>query len=515
MKIYKIFLSLLIIGTSATADVKLPSIFSDNMVLQQNLDNKVWGWASAGEEISVKFAGNEYSTKADEKGNWSLKLKPMKYGGPHELTVIGNNTYTFKDVLVGEVWLCSGQSNMVRPVGAVKDFELEKLTARFPNIRLLKIPLLGTQQAQKDFQGSWEKCTPANIRDFTAVGYYFGRNIHLATDIPVGLIHDAYGASSCEAWINGDLLKSEGKYTELLQSWEKLEAEWNDKDAKEKFEKSLESWQVRADKAKAAGKKIPRKPKFSNPLDGQKRPANLYNGMLKPIIGYGIRGAIWYQGESNSTRAYQYRDLFPLMIDSWRDEWGIGNFPFYWVQLADYRAESAEPGPSMWAELREAQTMTMDKLENTGQAVIIDLGEAKDIHPKNKQDVGYRLSRLALANQYGFKINCQSPRYKSMKVEGNKIILEIDHIDSGLKTFDVEELKGFTIAGADKKFVNAKAEFSGKNKIIVWADSVQEPVACRYAWADNPVCNVYSNEGLPMTPFRTDDWPGITAENKF
>ena len=514
MSVFKLFIALCLSTLSLTADVKLPSIFSDHMVLQQNLDNKVWGWASAGEEVTVKFAGNEYKTKANDKGEWSLKLKPMKYGGPYELSVIAKNTITFKDVLVGEVWVCSGQSNMGWTVNSSNSPDLEKLTAKYPNIRLLKVPLVGTQEAQKDFEGAWMKCTPETVGNFTAVGYFFGRNVHLATDIPVGLIHDAWGGSACEAWINRDLLKADPKYSEMMKRWEATESSWNEKDAKAKYEKALAAWKEKAAKAKAEKKPLPRRPRYRNPLTGQHRPANLYNGMIKPIIGYGIRGAIWYQGETNAGRAYQYRDLFPLMIDSWRDEWGIGNFPFYWVQLADFQAEATHPQESSWAELREAQTMTMDKLENTGEAVIIDIGEGKDIHPKNKQDVGARLARWALAKQYGINIAHQSPCYKSMKVQGNKVILEFDHVLTGLNTFDVNEAIGFTIAGADKKFFNAQAKITAKNQITVWAEKVKEPTSVRYAWATNPICNVYSKEGLPLTPFRTDDWPGVTINNK-
>ncbi|MCM8528252.1 MAG: hypothetical protein NE327_17140 [Lentisphaeraceae bacterium] len=282
------------------ADVKLPSIFSDNMVLQQELDNKVWGWAEPGEGITVKFAGNEYKTKADDKGNWSLKLKAMKYGGPYELSVSGKNSITFKDVLVGEVWVCSGQSNMGWTVDNSNDKDLEKLMANYPNIRLLKVPLVGTQEAQKNFNGAWVKCTPQTVGSFSAVGYFFGRNLHRATDIPIGLINDSWGGSSCEAWINRDLLNSDPQYKELMERWKKTEATWNEKDAKAKHEKAIAAWKEKAAKAKEAGKTAPRKPRYRNPLTGQHRPANLYNGMIKLIIGHGIRGAIWYQGESNA-----------------------------------------------------------------------------------------------------------------------------------------------------------------------------------------------------------------------
>ena len=246
-------------------------------------------------------------------------------------------------------------------------------------------------------------------------------------------------------------------------------------------------------------------------------PGGLFNGKIAPLIPYAIRGAIWYQGESNASRAYQYRDLFPLMISNWRQEWGQGDFPFYWVQLADFKAEKAEPGESDWAELREAQTMTMSKLAHTGEAVIIDIGEGKDIHPKNKVDVGRRLARWALANEYGVSIPFHSPQYKSMEKQDSKIVLTFDYVEqnaNGWRPFDVGTPRGFAIAGEDKKFVWADAKIRPDGKVEVSSGSVSDPVSVRYAWADNPVCNMYSNAGLPLTPFRTDDWPGVTIDNK-
>jgi sialate O-acetylesterase len=245
-------------------------------------------------------------------------------------------------------------------------------------------------------------------------------------------------------------------------------------------------------------------------MDGNARPGNIYNGVLKSHLGYGIKGAIWYQGESNAGRAYQYRDLFPRMIQNWREEWGQGDFPFYWVQLADFQAEVKEPGDSEWAELREAQTMAMDKVPNSGQAVIIDIGEGKDIHPTNKEDVGKRLARWALAKQYGIQIDYQSPRFDSMAVEGDKAIVSFKHVGAGWRPFDVNEVIGFTVAGADKKFYNATAKILKDGRIEVSSPEVKAPVAVRYAWATNPVCNLFSKNGLPVTPFRTDDWPGVT-----
>jgi sialate O-acetylesterase len=316
--------------------------------------------------------------------------------------------------------------------------------------------------------------------------------------VPIGLINNAWGGSACEAWINRSVLEQDGKYASMLERF--------DNQAKQAEELSKLK-ELDADQKKQLDG-------LKGSLSGNQRPANIYNGVLKSHLGYGIKGAIWYQGESNAGRAYQYRDLFPLMISNWRSEWGQGDFPFYWVQLADFMDETDVPKDSNWAELREAQTMTMDRLKNTGQAVIIDIGEGRDIHPRNKVDVGRRLARLALANDYGVKISAQSPRYKSMEKQGDKILLSFDHVD-GWWTFDVRDKPiGFAIAGEDKKFVWADAKILQDNRIEVSSSSIPNPKSVRYAWADNPRCNVYNKDRLPLTPFRTDDWPGATINNK-
>lgn len=489
---------------AARADVTLPKIFGDHMVLQRDQPDKVWGWAEPGEEVRATINGKTKSTKAGSDGSWSVLLDPMPAGGPYELKIEGKNAVAFQDVLVGEVWICSGQSNMQWPVSQSNDPDLESLTADFPQIRLITVPQVGTQNPQKDFKGKWELCTPKSVRDFSAVGYFFGRRLHQTLGVPIGLIDDSWGGSACEAWVRRDLLEKDPAYRPLIERWEKIE-----KDAP----RAQAEWEKAVEKAKAENKSVP--PPWTSPqalLAGNARPGNIYNGVLKPTIGYGIRGAIWYQGESNADRAYQYRTLFPLMIQSWRDEWGQGDFPFYWVQLADFMHESLAPEESAWAELREAQTMTMDKLPASGEAVIIDLGEDKDIHPRDKQNVGKRLARWALAKDYKIDVPCQSPRYKGMTKNGNKIVITVDHAGTGgLKTFDVHELRGFAIAGADKKFHAAQAKLVEPTKIEVWSGAVADPAAVRYAWANNPVCNVYSGDGLPLTPFRTDDWPGVTA----
>ncbi|MEO1615861.1 MAG: sialate O-acetylesterase [Planctomycetota bacterium] len=475
------------------------------MVLQRGKPIHVWGWVAPGADVTVAMAGQSVTGKGNAEGRFDLDLPEMKAGGPHELTIAsGDDKTTFTDVLIGEVWVCSGQSNMQWAVRQSNDAKLEALAADFPEIRLITVPQVGTQEPQDSFDGQWQACTPQSVQDFSGVGYYFGRQLHQTLGVPIGLIDNAWGGSAAEAWVNRDVLRESGQFDDLLAKWRDTESAYDHDAAMAKFNERLTKW-----KQEKKGRR-PNAPR--NVLAGQHRPANLYNGVLHPIIGYTIQGTVWYQGESNAGRAYQYRELFPLMISHWRDEWNQGDFSFYWVQLADYTNETPVPGPSNWAELREAQTMTLTKLPNTGEAVILNLGEASDIHPKNKQDVGKRLARWALAKDYGYDIACQSPTYKSMKREGDKIVLTFDSVGGGLDTFDVRTPIGFTIAGEDQVFVDATAKITSKTTVEVSSPKVSNPVAVRYAWANNPVCNVQSTEGLPMTPFRTDSWKGVTTD---
>ena len=502
-------------GSLARAEVKVPALFTSHLVLQRDQANPVWGWAAPGETVTVTIADQKQTAQAGADGAWRVKLAPLAVGGPHVLTIAGTNTIRLEDVLVGEVWVCSGQSNMQWSVAQANDPDLETRTAKYPKIRLITVPQVGTQEPQNNFVGEWKVCSPETVGEFSAVGYFFGRQLHETLDVPIGLIDNSWGGSACEAWVDQKLLASEGKYAELLGRWEQIVKNYDQAKADADHAKAMEAYRSVVAEAKKAGKQPPRAPQHAGAqLKGNHRPGNLYNGVLKPIVGYGIRGAIWYQGESNAGRAYQYRELFPLMIDSWRREWGQGDFSFYWVQLADYLAEAKEPGDSAWAELREAQTMTMDRLKNTGEAVIIDLGEANDIHPRNKQDVAKRLARWALARDYKIELPYQSPRYKSLAVSDGKALVTFDHVGAGLKIHDYHDLRGFTVAGADRKFVPAQATIVAPNQIAVSAAGVKEPVAVRYGWADNPVANVRSRDGLPLTPFRSDDWPGITSEAK-
>ena len=504
-----LFACLMLVAASPVclAEIRTSAVFGDSMVLQREKPIHVWGWTAPDRGVEVSLAGNAVTVKSDSDGRFDAKLPALQAGGPHTMKISSNGeTLTYDDVLIGEVWVCSGQSNMQWAVDQANDADLESLSANYPNLRLISVPRVGTQEPQQSFEGRWESCTPETVKQFSAVGYFFGRQLHQTLDVPIGLIDNSWGGSAAEAWVNRDVLKSSGNFDELLERWRETESTYDYEQELAKYNKQLAAW-------KESGKgRRPSAPR--NPLVGQHRPANLYNGVLYPIIGYTIRGVVWYQGESNAGRAYQYRDLFPTMIQNWRDEWGQDEFSFYWVQLADYLKEPSAPGNSAWAELREAQTMTMSKLPNTGEAVILNLGETSDIHPKNKQDVGKRLARWALAKDYGYEIPYRSPTYKSMSIKDGKIILEFDHVGGGLDTFDVPTPLGFTIAGADQKFVAADAKITGKTTIEVSSDAVSDPVAVRYAWADNPVCNVQSKEGLPMTPFRTDDWKGITADAK-
>lgn len=512
-------------ATLAQADVKLPAIFSDHMVLQQKQTNRVWGWDAPGTVVKVEFSGQTVSGTADGEGKWSVKLDPVPANAkPQQLTVAGSSVRVIQDVLVGEVWLCSGQSNMGFTVNRAHDADLEMLTSKYPQIRLISVPQVGTQEIQDDFVGTWEACTPETVGNFSAVGFFYGRLLHEMLDVPVGLIDNAWGGSAAEAWVRRDVLEKDKRFADLMAKWKKTEAEFTPEafaklqaDHKAKLAAWVEARKVKLKAGEFVTGAAPRAPQ--NPMTGQHRPGNLYAGVLHPTIGYGIKGAIWYQGESNSGRAYEYAYLFPLMIQHWREEWKQGDFPFYWVQLADYKPEMPEPGDSDWAELREAQTKTMSLMKNTGQAVITDLGEANDIHPLNKRDVAERLARWALVKDYGMKLPFRSPELKDAKFEGGKALLTIDHAPAGLRTVDVDEVRGFAICGEDKKWVWAKASIvggskHGTNQIEVSSPAVPKPTAVRYGWADNPVCNVYSFDGgLPLTPFRTDDFPMISKLN--
>ena len=512
MVLFVFSLLLLSSVTTVFAEVKLPAIIGDNMVLQRGKKVSIWGWATPGEEVmvGVSWTSMKWAVTANKDGKWMFKLIPPKTIGPHEMTISGKNEINLKNIMVGEVWVCSGQSNMQWTVQNSANSKEEIAAANYPNIRLFYVKRTIAHEPQTDCEGSWIECSPETIPGFSAVAYFFGRELHKELNVPIGLIHTSWGGTPSEAWTRRGVLEAEPEARPILERYD--EAVANYPQIKKEYEQKVEEWKEAAEKAKAEGKRVPRRPGTPYGPENPHAPAGLYNAMIAPLIPYGISGAIWYQGESNAGRAYQYRKIFPAMIKNWREDWGQGDFSFLFVQLANFMATKPEPGDSAWAELREAQLMTLD-LPNTGMAVIIDIGEADNIHPKNKQDVGKRLALWALAKNYRKNIVYSGPLFKNMNIEDNKAVLSFDHVGSGLMAGGSGKLEGFAIAGSDRKFVWADAKIEG-DKVIVSSDKVSVPVSVRYAWADNPVCNLYNKEELPASPFRTDSWPGVTAGNK-
>ena len=480
----KIALFMLACSLVLQAQVKLQPLFSSNMVLQQQANVPIWGETKPGKNVEVTTSWNRkaYTTKADHQGKWKIVVKTPAAGGPYNIRITDGVPVHLKNVMIGEVWLCSGQSNMEMPIegwGKIQNYKAEELEAqRHPNIRLLQINrVTGTEPAEhaSAVADGWQVCSTNSIKEFSSTAYFFGRELEKYRHVPIGLIQSCWGGTPVEAWTSGKALSTHPDYKERVAA---LHAQGSGA-------------------SKAAN---------VNPVE----PTVLYNAMINPLIPFKIKGAIWYQGENNASRAYQYRSLLPLMINDWRTRWGY-NFPFYIAQLANYMDTKAEPAPSEWAELREAQLQTL-RMERTGMAVLIDIGDAKDIHPKNKQEAGRRLSLPARALTYGEKIAYSGPLYRSYRIEGNRIRVSFDHVNGGLKA-PGGELKGFSVAGVDRKFHWAKAVIDG-NSVVVDCAEVPFPIAVRYAWADNPVCNLQNKAGLPASPFRTDDWPGITYGHK-
>ncbi|MCL7764509.1 sialate O-acetylesterase [Polaribacter sp. Z014] len=508
MNYFKTLLVVILLSTASkvTAQVTLPNFFSDHMVLQRNHKNPIWGNADKNEKITVSINGQEHTTKANKNGYWKVILNSMKAGGPYNLLVKGKNTVEIKDILIGEVWLCSGQSNMGWKVAGTTFADLEIASAKYPKIRFLKVPLVGNLDKQDNFDASWEVCTPETVGTFSANGYFFGRKLHQTLGVPIGLINVAWGASAIETWIPRDAMDASGEYTEMLAQWDEKMANYTQATF-DKETKAYKSWEK-------GGKKGKRLNPARDHRIGQNTPANGFNGLVNPIVGYGIKGAIWCQGETNLGRAYQYRTLFPLLINTWRKLWNQGDFPFYWVQVAGLKEKTLEIGKgNMWAEMREAQSMTLS-LPNTGEAIVYDLSESNNIHFKDKQTSANRLVLHALNNDYGVKLKAKSPSYQSMKVEGNKITITFKDVAQSLYAFDENTVKGFMISGKDQKFVWAKANIIGKNKVVVFADEISKPIAVRFAWSNNPYANLYDKANLPVTAFRTDNWPTITLHNK-
>ena len=644
--------SCIIFIATAFANITLPKIFADNMVLQRNKPISIWGFGTAGEKVTVHFNAQTQSTKTGKDGKWKVMLAPENAGGPFLLFVKGKNQLSIQNILVGEVWICSGQSNMEMPIegwGKINNYQQEIAAADYPQIRHFKVPPTVSTTLKDDITGGdWKVCSPATAGDFSATAYFFARQLYNQLKVPIGLINTSWGGTMSEAWTSehafslspelkyiADAMKNSDIETMMKQrgetllktitkvqgsfennastiNWKnidfddskwpsmKLPGVWEsqglpDLDGTVWFRKTITIADADAGKAATlnlsmiddkdetfvngvkvgstqsynvarkytiaagilkAGKNIvavkvddtgggggiyglasdmslsidnkPQSlagdwvyrvasiPAAATSVGPNDYPSMLFNAMLYPLVQYSIQGAIWYQGETNAGRAYQYRTAFPLMISDWRQHFKQGDFPFLFVQLATFgSAESNSANGSNWAELREAQAMTLS-LTHTGMAVTTDIGNPADIHPKNKQDVGKRLAAIALHDVYQQEGESTGPIYQSMKVDGNKVILTFTHTGSGLLVKDkYGYLKGFEIAGADKHFQYAKAIVEG-DKIIVHAEGVTTPAAVRYNWADDASeGNLFNKELFPAAPFRTDDWEGVTVKNKY
>lgn len=632
--------------TDLSAMIKVSGVFADNMVIQRDAPVKVWGWGDKGETVTVIFNGQNQRTRTNNDGYWELQLKEMSFGGPYEMTVSGkSNEIKIKNILIGDVWVCSGQSNMEFQVKLSANAPTEIEAADYPMIRSLNVSRTVNALPQEDMTGEWEICSPSTVGNFTAVGYYYARELYRQLNIPIGIIHSSWGATGVRTWTSRkafDMLPPamSADYNQLaLNDFGKFQKE--NSDNKKRFEKALandvgmtgkwydpetdislwkeinlpRAWMgtelgtslgnvwyckkinlsekvvgesgtislgviddgdivwingvkvgegygydkrriydipegllkagentvtVRVSNSSHTGGFISEpenyyletkgKNKFHFPLSEKWKykksavsmdygyveigpniaPSLLYNAMIHPLIKFRIKGVIWYQGEHDTVRAYAYRTMFPNLINDWRRQWGY-EFPFYWVSLANINSEDILPKDSPWAELREAQTMTLT-LPQTGQAVIYDIGEAYNIHPANKQEVGRRLALVAINKTYGRKGTvCEGPVYQSFRKEKDTIIVSFDNAEKGLCTKNNKYgyVTGFSIAGKDRKFEWAKAYIQG-DKVVVFSDRVKDPVAVRYAWSNNPGANLYNKEGLLTVPFRTDSWEECT-----
>lgn len=487
----------------AHSEARLSALFTDHMVLQRGRPAPVWGWADEGESVTVEFRGHKLKTKAKD-GKWMVKLPSLKAGGPDVLTVTADNKLVIRDVLVGEVWICSGQSNMEWPMTRSFEPAQDIAGSANPNLRLFTVPKRKTVSPAMNVSSAWVESGPETVKGFSAVAYYFGRDLQKALGVPVGLIHTSWGGSPAEVWMKHELLAGNADYKATIL--DTYAAGYT------KFVEDREKF-LASKKAGTAGDARPPQPPFWGPSE-------LYNGMIAPLIPYAIQGAIWYQGESNAGRAHQYRSLFADMIRNWRSDWGQGNFPFLFVQLAPWDKNrkrsieeiTKEPVESDWAELREAQSIVAATLPNTGMAVITDVGDKDDIHPSQKQPVGARLALAARRIAHGHGITHSGPVYSAMAVKNGRVELSFHHVGKGLEARG-GELTGFAIAGEDRKFYWAKASILG-SKVVVESPSVPKPVAVRFGWSEFPVVNLWNKDGLPASPFRTDDFPMVTQPKK-
>ncbi|QCR22129.1 sialate O-acetylesterase [Pontibacter sp. SGAir0037] len=443
------------------ANVTLPAVFSNHMVLQQNAEVKIWGWAKSGEEVTVTPSWNHkpVKTKASNLAEWEVILQTPAAGGPYTVEIKGYNTIKIEDVLLGEVWLCAGQSNMEWTARAgIEHAEREVPLASYPSIRFFSVSHRTADTPQLSLDGQWVVCTPESMIDFSAVGYFFGRKVHQTLQVPVGLINSSWGGTPAEAWVSKETIEENKILAEDAANLQ--EVPW-----------------------------------------GPVKTAKIYNAMIAPLVPYRLAGVLWYQGESNTGSPANYAELLPALIQNWRTRWNQA-FPFYYVQIAPYQYDVPQQG----VLLRDAQRRVLQKTENTGMVVVSDIGNKDDIHPRNKSDVGQRLADLALHKAYGKQeLPASGPLYRSMKVEGNKVRLYFDYAGKGLVAKG-NELTNFEIAGADQQFVKASAKIQGST-IVVQAKQVKKPVAVRFAWSNTAEPNLFNAEGLPASSFRTEAEP--------
>ena len=519
VRAYVMLLAFLVVSVAivhANQQIEIPVLFGDNMVLQRGKANPVWGWFTPGGAVKVSIERDTHEAQADKDGRWEVILKSRDAGGPFTLTIqAGEESKILSNIMFGEVWLCSGQSNMNMPLSNSESGEEAVKNANHPNIRIIKVPRKPVQELQKDFPfpAKWGVCSPETVPDMSALAYYFAKDISENLNVPVGIIQIAAGGSSIEAWIERKILDADERFEPLMSKWRETESHsWDAEAEAAKYQSELSEWEAAKIAAERDGKAVPRRPSAPvNPLESRGRPGNFYGGMLSPAVGYGIRGVLWYQGESNAGREAEYALLFPTLIKSWREAWKDPNLPFFWVQLASF-------GPVMpvndgsWAGIREAQGKTLT-LPNTGQVVTTDLGDAKNIHPLRKKEVGDRLAQLVLAEVYQARKPDIAPFYENHKFADGKAIIQIGPDDAIVEIKPTNDYTGFVIAGEDKVFRPAKIRIIKTGVIEVSSDKVAAPVAVRYSWADNPPFSVFSSSGLPLAPFRTDSWDHTTFQD--
>jgi sialate O-acetylesterase len=477
------------------SEVSVPRVFSDNMILQRDAAVPVWGWGKDGAMVVVTFVSQSVYAQVKD-GKWVAWLRALKPGAPGTLTISAGVPRVFTNVLVGDVWLAGGQSNMEFPLRGAFESASDVAAATNSMIRLLKVPHTRLGQPTNDINASWTECSPETAANISAVAYYFARDLQEKLGVPIGILESDWGGTPAEAWMGRDFLQAHPDYEiEILGDW----ALQNDK-----YNRNVAAYEEERRQAKESNTE------FKKPAPGRPwKPAELYNGMIAPLVPFAIKGAIWYQGESNAgsaQRALQYRNLFADLIRDWRSIWGEGDFPFLLVQLAPFTKIKTEPGESNWALLREAQLFSTQTLPNVGMAVITDVGEENDIHPKKKKPVGDRLALAALGIACHQPVEYIGPTPKSMHVVSGVVYLTFDHVAGGLEAHD-GSVKGFTVAGGDGKFYPAQAQIQGRDKVAVRSPEVSQPEAVRFGWADYPVVNLWNSAGLPASPFRTDDFP--------